>query len=130
MFRHRSFLFLGSGIRETYLQELFGEVLEIYGPSTRTHFAIMPKGEVDPRFMYERFQIAVVEYTKDKTHGKLPRKLDDLRTAIERPTSVPVSWRWGVITHDDRSVVVRSEPELEAIRGPLPCTHRAGECSP
>jgi hypothetical protein len=42
VFRHRSLFFLGSGLRETYLQELFGEVLELHGPSTRTHFALMP----------------------------------------------------------------------------------------
>ena len=33
VFRHRSLLFLGSGIQETYLQELFGEVLESTAPA-------------------------------------------------------------------------------------------------
>ena len=57
MFRQRSLLFLGAGIQETYLQELFGEVLEYYGPSTRPHYAFIQKGEIDPDFMLARFQI-------------------------------------------------------------------------
>jgi hypothetical protein len=126
VFRHRSFFFLGSGLRENYLQELFGEVLEIYGPSSRTHFAIMPRGEVDPRFVYERFQVAVVEYAKD-AHGEPPRMLGELAAELDKAVQVPVAWSWGVLENNRRDAR-RSEPELEVVRGPLPTTKGEHEC--
>jgi hypothetical protein len=126
VFRHRSLFFLGSGLRENYLQELFGEVLEIYGPSSRTHFAIMPKGEVDPLFMYERFQIAIVEYGCGE-HRRVPDSLDMLRAAIERSDAVPVSWRWGRsrLVND---LVAASHDDLEIVRGPLPMKKEVKTC--
>jgi hypothetical protein len=126
VFRHRSLFFLGSGLRENYLQELFGEVLEIYGPSSRTHFAIMPKEEVDPRFMYERFQIAIVEYEVGE-HRRVPDFLDRLRGAIESSDAAPVSWRWGrsrVVS----DLVEASHDDLEIVRGPLPMVKEDDTC--
>jgi SIR2-like protein len=151
VFRHRSLLFLGSGLRETYLQELFGEVLELYGPSTRTHYAIMPYGEVDPRFMFARFQIAIVEYPpaeerttpdvakpgadKPNPHRFLPEWLGHLRGSIEASERVPVSWTWGRVRHGNRArapsidlEVDTSAIDLEIVRGPLPDKHLDGEC--
>ncbi len=127
VFRHRSLLFLGSGLKENYLQDLFGEVLEIYGPSTRTHFAIMPKGEVDPRFMYERFQIAVIGYPKGE-HIKLQEWLSDLKSELDKTTGVPVSWGWGALEHDGERDVRESNLELEVFRGPLPDRQGNREC--
>jgi SIR2-like domain len=127
VFRHRSLLFLGSRLRESYLQELFGEVIEIYGPSTRTHFAIMPEGEVDPRFMYERFQIAVIGYGKGK-HSQLLKMLRDLKYALDKTTGVPVGWAWGALEHDSRRDVRESKPELEFLRSPLPRKKGKREC--
>ena len=137
VFRHRSFLFLGSGIRENYLQELFGEVLEIYGPSTRTHFAIMPEREVDdPSFMYERFQIAIVEYKNaDGTHSELLDMIGKLKRDLATTTAVSVGWSWGAREHDtdwtsesSESELKFVEPELEVVRSPLPLEKGSREC--
>jgi hypothetical protein len=125
VFRHRSFLFLGSGLRETYLQELFGEVLELYGPSTHTHFAIMPYGEVDPSFMYARFQIAVVEYKGD--HGEVPRRLKELRGGLERAEAAQISWCWGRAVTDSHATH-SSHADFEVVRGPLPRKRAPAEC--
>jgi hypothetical protein len=127
VFRHRSFLFLGSGLRESYLQELFGEVLELYGPSTHTHFAILPRGDVDPQFMYSRFQIAVVEYERTPEHNEVPNYLAQLRVALEDAQAAPTSWSWG-------RAVARGDPgqegrtDFEVVRGPLPRKWVEGEC--
>lgn len=125
VFRQRSLLFLGAGIQETYLQELFGEVLEFYGPATRPHYAIMPRNEVDPAFMLSRFQIVVCEY-EPGDHEEVVRRLDQLATEIDRPRRAPVSWSWGRVASADRHWI--SVPDLEVVRGPLPERRAEGEC--
>jgi hypothetical protein len=40
VFRERSFLFLGSGLTDKYLLDLFSEIVELYGPSPRPHFFV------------------------------------------------------------------------------------------
>jgi hypothetical protein len=127
VFRHRSFLFLGSGLRENYLQELFGEVLELYGPSSHTHFAIMPRGEVDPSFMYSRFQIAVVEYVPDERHREVPDRLEELRGALQQAEAAQTSWSWGS-TSTRNQLAQESRIDLEVFRGPLPRERAKGEC--
>ena len=138
VFRHRSLFFLGSGLRETYLQELFGEVLELYGPSARTHFAIMPEDAVDPGFMYARFQIAVVEYRKSEgdheegdhkrgPHGEVPRRLAELREKLAKGEATQVSWSWGrAPTASDAGRERRAD--FEIVRGPLPTKYAEQEC--
>jgi hypothetical protein len=138
VFRHRSLFFLGSGLRETYLQELFGEVLELYGPGARTHFALMPENAVDPGFMYARFQIAVVEYRKSEgdhkegdrkrgSHGEVPRRLAELREKIEKSEASQVSWSWGrASTNSDAGR--ESRADFEIVRGPLPTKYAEQEC--
>lgn len=128
VFRSRSFLFLGSGLKENYIQELFGEVLELYGASARGHYAIMPKGEVDPRFMYARFQIAVVEYGEDGRidHGTVPDWLEALRTHVDQPEAAQVSWSWGPIKNVGG--LDEGHADLEIVRARLPTERRAGEC--
>ena len=117
VFRHRSLLFLGSGIQETYLQELFGEVLEQYGPTTRPHYAFLPEGEVDPDFMLARFQIVVVQYAKD-AHEEVRLRLDALADAVSESPRAPVAWSWGRIARSGQHW--DSIPDLEIVRGPLP----------
>ena len=126
VFRHRSFLFLGSGLRENYLQELFGEVLELYGPSTYTHFAIMPRGQVDPGFMYSRFQIAVVEY-EPGDHDVVPNRLGELRSTLEAMEAAPTSWSWGRASTQAHTATA-CRPDFEVVRGPLPSKRADGEC--
>jgi hypothetical protein len=125
VFRQRSLLFLGAGLQESYLQELFGEVLEFYGSAARPHYAFVQQGEVDPAFMLARFQIVVVEYPKGE-HGLVQQWLDRLAQRIDRPAQAPVSWCWGRIETSDAHW--SSVPELEVVRGPLPTTPRPAEC--
>lgn len=126
VFRTRSLFFLGSGLKETYIQELFGEVLELYGPSTQTHYAIMPSGEVDPQFMFARFQIAVVEYgtSEQPNHGYVPERLNELKAAVERVESAPVAWGFGTLRTD--GAVDVGNADLDVIRGPLPTSPTVG----
>lgn len=126
VFRQRSLLFLGAGIQETYLQELFGEVLEFYGPGTRPHYAFIPKSEVDPDFMLSRFQIVVVEYPEGE-HKEVERRLECLAEEVSRPCRTTVAWGWGRIDRRNKNEWM-SVPDLEVVRGPLPTTAVKGEC--
>jgi len=103
-------------------------VLELYGPGNRTHYAIMPRGEVDPPFMHARFQIAVVEYGSNDSvdHGYVPACLEKLRAAVERTDSAPVSWSFGSV--EATGAIQRGHPHLDVVRGPLPTARRKGEC--
>jgi hypothetical protein len=126
VFRQRSLLFLGAGLQENYLQELFGEVLELYGPGPRPHYAIIQKGEVDPDFMLSRFQIVVVEYAKGK-HDQVLRCLERLAEEVNRPRWTPVVWSWGRIDRRNENEWT-SVPDLEVVRGPLPTGPAEGAC--
>jgi hypothetical protein len=126
VFRQRSLLFLGAGLQESYLQELFGEVLEHFGPGTRTHYAFIPAGEVDPEFMLARFQIVVVEYPRGE-HDHVRARLDALADAVARPSRAATSWSWGRVESTDAGHWA-SVPDLEVVRGPLPTAAASGEC--
>ena len=123
VFRQRSLLFLGAGLQESYLQELFGEVLEFYGPAARPHYAFVQKGEVDPAFMLARFQIVVIEY---REHAEVQQWLDRLAEQVSQPHRTPVAWCWGRIDRSGRHW--KSVPDLEVVRGPLPAKPKRSEC--
>ena len=89
VFRSRSFLFLGSSLSEEYFLNLFGEILELCGPSTVPHFAFMPNQSVDARFLAEQMNITVCPYD---SWDELPRWLDRLKNAIEKPEARTTSW--------------------------------------
>ena len=109
VFSRRSLLFLGSGILEDYLINLFGEIAHNYGPGPHPHFALFcrqsfedPKDPSknkplpDPQFFQMRLGITPVLYEK---YEELPRMLDRLAEAVgtrTRPSpsrpSQPVSW--------------------------------------
>ncbi|MFN8058332.1 MAG: SIR2 family protein [Vicinamibacterales bacterium] len=125
VFRSRSLLFLGSGLKEGYLQELLGEVLEIYGPSARPHYALVRRGEVDADFMLARFQIAVVEYDD---HSSVSRMLGQFADAVERADHKPVRWTFGAPGGGARHQRPADVPLLDVFRGPLPLSRDAGEC--
>ena len=117
VFRQRSLLFLGSGISETYLQELFGEVLELFGPSTRPHYALLPDGEVDPDFMLSRFQIIVATYTRDQ-HEQVVENLRNLRQAVKHDGNRQAAWSWRSAASLAGST--GHGPELKIVQAPLP----------
>lgn len=124
VYRNRSLLFLGSGLRESYLQELLGEVLEFYGPASRNHFAFLPAGEVDVNFLRARFQIEVLEYPKRK-HEFVRNWLEQLRAFVEHQARRPIGWVFGVGRDGDR---FPSEAQFEVQRSPLPAVLAEGEC--
>lgn len=82
VFHRRSLLFLGSGILEDYLVNLFGEIAHHYGPSPHPHFALFPqwvRETLDARFLQTRLGILPV-YFKD--YGELPRLLEHLANCL------------------------------------------------
>ena len=127
VFRQRSLVFLGTGIAEPYFQELFGEVLEFYGPSPRPHFALLPEGEVDPAFMYSRLQIAVVEFPRG-AFDRVPQCLGELARQLDARVSVPVSWSWGAAPIAAGPAILAHTPRLTISSDALPTRPIAGEC--
>lgn len=115
VFRNRSLFFLGSGLSESYLLDLFGEVLEIYGPSARPNYALMKQGEVDPEFMLARFHTEVCEY---KDHADLPKMLARLAETIAERACRQVRWSYAV--HAPRASADASVREdFTVVRGNL-----------
>lgn len=119
VFRNRSLLFLGSGLSESYLLDLFGEVLEMYGPSTRPNYALMRRGEVDPEFMLARFHTEVCEYDD---HAELPGMLDSLADAIAARSYGQDRWSWRI---DPPTAAAAAD--FTIVRG-APRLPGAGEC--
>jgi SIR2-like protein len=80
VFRTRSFLFVGTRLSEEYFWNLFGEVLELCGPSPVPHFALLRKdAKVDIRFLAEEMNITVLQY---RDHARLPVILGRLHREI------------------------------------------------
>ncbi len=73
VFRSRSLLFLGSGLGDRYLMDLFGQIIELVGPSPHPHFAIAPRGEFQLDLLQRDFGIWVHEISG---HPKLPTTID------------------------------------------------------
>lgn len=85
VFRSRSLLFLGSSLSEDYFWNLFGEVLELCGPSPVPHFAFVhEKDNVDARFLAEEMNITVCKYAD---YGKLIEWLQKLKSKIDAPNA-------------------------------------------
>lgn len=127
VFRQRSLLFLGAGIKESYLQELFGEVLELYGPSARPHYAIMPRGEVDPDFMLARFQIRVLEFPAGQ-YDEVAVWLEQFANAVKAKARRPLGWSFGGVEPGSKRWLGAPKPVLEVERSFIPPRCRDGEC--
>jgi hypothetical protein len=93
LFNSRSFLFLGSNLREDYFTNLFGEVLDLCGPSHVPHFALTKEGQVDVHFLADQLNITVCEF---KDWGDLPGKLECLGSAIRNPRARSAGWSFEV----------------------------------
>ncbi|MDQ3697063.1 MAG: SIR2 family protein [Gemmatimonadota bacterium] len=140
IFRNRSLLFLGSGLRDQYLLELFGEILEMFGPNPIPHYAFIQEGEVDADFLRSRFDILVIEYPEGR-HDTIPGWLGELQKELAGNRWRQTRWSFSLDSgrrpnpHDtvDEGAVVqlrRPHADLEIIRGsiPLPRPHRR-ECT-
>lgn len=122
VFRRRSFLFLGSGLGEPYFQELFGEVLEFFGPNPHPHYAFMHEAEVeerrtDPGFLRARLNIVLHTY---KAHDDLTTWLGKFAHTVggERERSTSWGYRLQAVAspmkaavHDDLTIVHGGLPE-------------------
>ncbi len=85
VFRRRSLLFIGSGLLEDYLVNLFGEIIHYHGPGPYPHFALLSGSEAerfDPWFLENRLGVVPVFY---KSHTDLPGFLDELASALRWP---------------------------------------------
>ena len=104
VWRSRSLLFLGSSL-ESYLLDLFDEIVELYGPSPMPHFAFMKKGSADLRHLEQSFGIWVEEFDEN---CRLPARLSELAEALEGAArDDPVTWSsHGRHSPEGRSVSV------------------------
>jgi hypothetical protein len=108
VFQSRSFLFLGSGLSEEYFWNLFGETLELCGPSPVPHFAFLPAEEkIDVRFLAEEMNITVCEYD---CYTDLPLWLKQFKDMVEQPI-VRVS-RWHIQLKGGSSLEIRPHAPL------------------
>ena len=125
IYRSRTLLFLGSGLEESYLLDLFGEALELLGTIGHFHYALVEEGKVDPEFLERRLQILAIEYPRGAHGASLVSFLDCLRQAIDGPR--PRTSRWAVKL--DAGVDTRREDalaDLAVIRGALNRPRKAG----
>jgi hypothetical protein len=120
VFRRRSFLFLGSGLAEPYFLDLFGEVLEFYGPNPHPHYALMladsaQTAKIDPGFLQSRYNIRLQLYAD---HADLIKWLDVLSEQVLHPPAAASSWGFrytGALTttegYDDIRIVASPLPQ-------------------
>ena len=102
VFRRRSFLFLGSGLLEDYLVNLFGEIIHHHGPGPHPHFALLNARErerFDPWFLQNRLGIVPVFY---ESHEDLPTYLNEFSDFIrQRRPEEPARTRARAIQPDE-----------------------------
>lgn len=135
VFRRRSLLFLGSGILEDYLVNLFSEIIHHHGPGPYPHFALINVRErerFDPWFLQTRLGIVPVFY---KDHSAIPTFLNDLANIVKyfpgdsnshvRCCSTAQLERVGFMVVASDSCAVR----VNLINGPLPVPCAREECS-
>ncbi|MCW3119047.1 MAG: hypothetical protein JWM28_3129 [Chitinophagaceae bacterium] len=83
VFRRRSLLFLGSGMLEDYLVNLFSETLHNQGAGPYPHFALLESGsqsKYDYLFMQQRLGIVPIFYN---SHEELPGLLRQFSSVIK-----------------------------------------------
>lgn len=127
VYRSRSLLFLGSSLQDSYLLDLFSEVIELYGPSPFPHFAFMKQGKSDLDFLRQYFGIWVTEIQE---YDDLPGCLNDLFEPLtsRRPPSRQQRSR-SMWWHDDYPVIADDRPALEVVQGDLlNAPHGEGNC--
>jgi hypothetical protein len=115
LYRSRSLLFLGSGLRDTYFLDLFSEIIELYGPSPHPHYAVVKPGSVDPDFLRLYFGIWVWE----TRHADLAPLLERLARRITGRRPRQLDWRFGG-AHAGGRESHETGSELRVVRGPLP----------
>lgn len=122
LFRSRSLLFLGSGLRDTYFLDLFSEIIELYGPAPHAHYAFVEPGATDPDFLRQYFGILAWE----TPHEELPRMLGMLADGIAGMRPRQLTWTFVPAPAGGGASAGRSE--LRVVRAPLPAVPDSGEC--
>jgi hypothetical protein len=119
VYRARSLLFLGSGLRDRYLLDLFSQIAELYGPSSQQHYAVVRRGEVDAEFLQRYFGIWVVQVDD---HEEIPGLLESL----ESPRRIAVgAIRWSYIKQSSRR---KPPPSLSIVSSALTADSRLAGC--
>ncbi|MBY0488784.1 MAG: SIR2 family protein [Gemmatimonadaceae bacterium] len=96
VYRRRSILFLGAGLKDVYLLDLFAEVQELYGVGPHPHFAIMSEKDHtsrDAEFLRSRFNINVLAIDEWE---QLSDCLTRLRTTIQNQSVGASEWSFSV----------------------------------
>ncbi len=114
LWRRRSLFFLGSGLSDPYLLDLFSEIQEIFGTNPQPHFALVgPNSGVDVEHLRTRFNILVVELA---SFEELPKRLDEFAHRIAERRAQSVSWSWTLGT----STSITGTSDLQIVEGGLP----------
>lgn len=116
VYRHRSLVFLGSGLSDRYFLDLFSEVIELHGPSPLPHFAFLVADKARADFLRQYFGIWVVRLS---SHDELPLRLGALAARVHGAKWRERRWVYGRTP----GVVSRGawvEPELTVVPAELP----------
>jgi len=97
VFQSRSFLFLGSGLAEAYFRTLFDEIIELTGPPSRPHFAMIPEGSVDPGFMRSQYHVICNTYPRTE-HQHVDDFVEKLIRIVKADRTRPASWSFRMAT--------------------------------
>lgn len=119
VFRSRSLLFLGSGLHDRYLLDLFSQIAELYGPSSQQHYAVLRRGTVDAAFMQRYFGIWMVEV--DNYDKEIPALLEAIGSSA-RATIGAI--RWGYV----KQAPPRNSSSLSIVSSPLTPDSTASGC--
>ncbi|HLL53044.1 MAG TPA: SIR2 family protein [Myxococcaceae bacterium] len=113
VFRQRSFLFLGSGLSDPHLLGLFAEVLELSGPNTTPHFAVVCKRDlkqINTAALAEQFGILTYVVAKHEDLPPLLREFADL--VATAPGLSSVSYDLGPEGGHRRLELARGTPDF------------------
>jgi hypothetical protein len=123
LYRSRSLLFLGAGLKDRYFLDLFNEIIELYGPSPHAHYGVLQKGASDVDFLQQYFGIWVCEID----NSDLPRLLTTLAGRISGSRPRQTIWQFGQTSAEDSDEAGKGASELRIVRGRLPAAAE-GRC--
>jgi hypothetical protein len=109
VYRSRSLFFLGSGLRDRYLLDLFSQIAELYGPSSQQHYAVVRRGELDAAFMQRYFGIWVLQVDD---HNEIPGLVGSFGSPASTASG---AIRWSYVRQTPRS----KPPSLSIVSSPL-----------
>jgi hypothetical protein len=111
--RQRSLLFVGSGLADRYLLDLFGEIIELYGPSAQPHYAIVTRDTLDGALLQRNYGIWVHEIDSH----------DDLPELVTRLRGSPPVRRYA---YGSSAALVLNTAPMPVVRDPAACVVLSG----